>query len=39
LAPSRSIFVSLPVKDLASATRFYAAIGCKKNEQFSDHTA
>lgn len=38
MAP-KSIFVSLPVKDLAAATRFYAAIGCKKNEQFSDHTA
>lgn len=32
----RSIFVSLPVRDLAAATRFYAAIGCRKNEQFSD---
>ena len=39
MADPRSIFVSLPVKDLAAATRFYAAIGCKKNEQFSDHTA
>ena len=35
----KSIFVSLPVKDLAAATRFYAEIGCKKNDQFSDHTA
>lgn len=35
----KSIFVSLPVKDVAAATRFYAAIGCKKNEQFSDQTA
>ena len=35
----RNIFVSLPVKDIAAATRFYAAIGCKKNEQFSDNTA
>lgn len=35
----KSIFVSLPVKDLAAATRFYTAIGCRKNEQFSDQTA
>ncbi len=33
----KMIFVNLPVKDLAAATRFYEAIGCKKNEQFSDH--
>ena len=33
----RMIFVNLPVKDLAAATRFYEAIGCRKNEQFSDH--
>ncbi|QNA83519.1 lactoylglutathione lyase [Sphingomonas sp. So64.6b] len=30
------IFVNLPVKDLAASTRFYEAIGCSKNEQFSD---
>ena len=36
---TKSIFVSLPVEDLAAATRFYAAIGCRKNEQFSDETA
>jgi len=35
----KMIFVNLPVKDLAAATRFYEAIGCKKNEQFSDHKA
>ncbi|MGO8658911.1 VOC family protein, partial [Rhizobium ruizarguesonis] len=29
----------LPVKDIAAATRFYEAIGCTKNEQFSDHQA
>lgn len=34
---TKMIFVNLPVKDLAAATRFYEAIGCKKNEQFSDH--
>ncbi|MGE0502724.1 MAG: VOC family protein [Rhizobiaceae bacterium] len=33
----RTIFVNLPVKDLATATRFYEAIGCSKNEAFSDH--
>lgn len=35
----KMIFINLPVKDLAVATRFYQAIGCKKNEQFSDHQA
>ena len=34
-----SIYVNLPVADLASATRFYEALGCKKNEQFSDEKA
>jgi uncharacterized protein len=33
---SKTIYVNLPVKDLAAATRFYEAIGCTKNEQFSD---
>ena len=33
------IFVNLPVRDLAAATRFYEAIGCVKNEQFSDEKA
>jgi uncharacterized protein len=33
------IFVNLPVKDLAAATRFYEAIGCEKNTQFSDENA
>ena len=36
---SKMIFVNLPVKDLAAATRFYEAIGCRKNVQFSDHHA
>lgn len=36
---SKMIFVNLPVKDLAAATRFYEAIGCSKNEQFSDNKA
>ena len=35
----KMIFVNLPVKDLAAATRFYEAIGCEKNQQFSDHQA
>jgi predicted lactoylglutathione lyase len=33
------IFVNLPVKDLAAATRFYQAIGCKKNDRFSDENS
>jgi hypothetical protein len=36
---SRVLYVNLPVKDLAAATRFYEAIGCKKNDQFSDEKA
>jgi predicted lactoylglutathione lyase len=32
----KMIFVNLPVSDLAIATRFYEAIGCDRNEQFSD---
>lgn len=35
----KMIFVNLPVSDLAAATRFYEAIGCRKNEQFSDEKA
>lgn len=34
---SKMIFINLPVKNLAAATRFYEAIGCTKNEEFSDH--
>lgn len=34
---AKMIFLNLPVRDLAAATRFYEAIGCVKNEQFSDH--
>lgn len=34
---SKMIYINLPVTDLAAATRFYEAIGCGKNEQFSDH--
>lgn len=36
---TKMIFVNLPVSDLAAATRFYAAIGCQKNDQFSDGNA
>ena len=36
---AKTIYVNLPVKDLAAATRFYEAIGCERNEQFSDHQA
>ncbi|QIG50460.1 lactoylglutathione lyase [Nordella sp. HKS 07] len=35
----KMIYVNLPVRDLAVATRFYEAVGCRKNEQFSDHQA
>ncbi|MCV0394816.1 MAG: VOC family protein [Rhizobiaceae bacterium] len=35
----KMIFLNLPVRDLAAATRFYEAIGCVKNEQFSDDNA
>ncbi|WP_395674803.1 VOC family protein [Inquilinus sp.] len=35
----KMIFVNLPVTDLAASTRFYEAIGCRKNDQFSDHRA
>lgn len=36
---TKMIFVNLPVKDLAAATHFYEAIGCRKNPQFSDANA
>ncbi|WP_274629878.1 VOC family protein [Arvimicrobium flavum] len=35
----KMIFVNLPVADLAAATRFYEAIGCKKNPDFSDESS
>jgi uncharacterized protein len=35
----RMIFVNLPVVNLAASTRFYEAIGCVKNQQFSDAKA
>ena len=36
---SKIIFVNLPVQNLAASTHFYEAIGCTKNDQFSDHQA
>jgi hypothetical protein len=35
----KMLFVNLPVKDLAEATRFYEAIGFEKNPQFSNEQA
>jgi uncharacterized protein len=35
----KSIFVNIPVADLTASTRFYEAIGCVKNPQFSDEKA
>lgn len=35
----KMIFVNLPVSDLARSTRFYEAIGCEKNEAFSNEQA
>ena len=35
----KMIFVNLPVKDLDASIRFYEAIGCVKNEQFSGDNA
>lgn len=36
---ARSIFVNLPVQNLATATAFYQALGFVNNPQFSDETA
>ena len=35
----KMIFVNLPVKDLTAAIRFYKAIGCEQNMQFSNEQA
>jgi len=35
----KTIFINLPVEDLAASTRFYEAIGCTRNAQFSDDRA
>ena len=36
---AKMIFVNLPVADVARATAFYAAIGFRKNETFSNESA
>jgi predicted lactoylglutathione lyase len=36
---SKMIFLNFPVRDLAASTRFYGAIGCTRNAQFSDEKA
>lgn len=36
---ARMIFVNLPVSNLVESSRFYEAIGCRKNPQFSDERA
>jgi uncharacterized protein len=36
---SKSIYVILPVADLAASTRFYEHMGCSRNPQFSDDKA
>ena len=35
----KMIFINLPVKNLAAATRFYEAMGCTKNAAFSNDAA
>ena len=35
----KMIFVNLPVKDLSASISFYEAIGCEKNERFSNEQA
>lgn len=35
----KTIFISLPVADLAASTAFYAALGFTPNPQFSDDSA
>lgn len=36
---TQTIFISLPVTDLAASTAFYKALGFRQNAQFSDDTA
>ncbi len=36
---TKTIFVSLPVSDLAASTAFYKALGFAQNPQWSDETA
>lgn len=35
----RMIFINLPVTNLPASQRFYEAIGCTRNDQFSDDNA
>jgi len=35
----KMVFINLPVADLTAATNFYLAIGCTKNDQFSNERA
>ncbi len=35
---TKGIFINLPVADVATSTAFYEAIGCTKNEQFSNES-
>jgi predicted lactoylglutathione lyase len=36
---TKTIFISLPVADLAASTAFYQALGFEQNAQFSDDTS
>lgn len=36
---TKMIFLNLPVKDVAASTRFYEAIGCTRNDKFSNEEA
>lgn len=36
---TKMIFINLPVSNLERATRFYEAVGARKNERFCDDTA
>ena len=36
---ARTIFISLPVTDVAASTRFYEAIGCTRDARFSGEQA
>ena len=36
---AQMVFINLPVADVAKSTAFYEAIGCTKDERFSNETA
>jgi hypothetical protein len=36
---SKMIFVNLPVENVGASTRFYEALGCRQNRQFSNEKA